>query len=394
MNSEQSVFDGGGRVVAGGLVAFVLGGIALLWGALTRPQYVYHAYLSAYAWVLSVTLGALLFLMIVHAMDAKWPVAVRRVVEAIVAILPLTVVLFIPIAIGVERIFPWATEDAGYDSKLQELFAHQRPYLNTPSFFVRAALYFALWVGAAVFLRQWSLRQDIAPSVEDKMRCRTLSAVGIFPVGLALTFASFDWLMSLTPAWYSTMFGVYWFAGGFLAAISVIVLLTATLQHAGMLGRVTRSHYYALGRLMLAFTIFWAYAAYFQLFLIWIADKPQEVVFFAVRSTKEWLPFSIALAVMHFVLPFFALLSYHVKQSPKTLAPIAAWVLLAHWVDMEWLVMPAVRPAGPVIHWTDVAALVCVGGAALAFGAYRMRGHSIFPRNDPSLEAAFHYGSR
>jgi hypothetical protein len=217
--------------------------------------------------------------------------------------------------------------------------------------------------------------------------------VGLFPVALALTFASFDWLMSLTPIWYSTMFGVYWFAGGFLAAISLVVLLVAFLQQAGMLKQVTRSHYYALGRLILAFTIFWAYAAYFQLFLIWIADKPHEVLFYTLRATKEWFPFSVALAVVHFVLPFFVLLSYRVKQSPRTLAPIAAWLLVGHWVDMEWLVMPVMRAAGPAIHWMDVAALVCVGGAALAYGAFRLRGHCIVPKNDPALDAAFLYES-
>jgi hypothetical protein len=392
MNSERTVFYGGGRVIAGGLLAFVTGGVVLIIGAITRPQNAFYAYLSAYAWVLSTVLGALAFLMIVHAMDAKWPVAIRRVIEAIIAILPLAVVGFIPIALGVHRIYPWALPGVEH-SAIGEIVAHQRPYLNTSSFFVRAFLYFALWVGVGGLLRRWSLHQDMAPRIEYKTNSRILSAVGLFPVGLALTFASFDWLMSLTPTWYSTMFGVYWFAGGFLAAVSVIVLLTAFLQRAGMLTRVNRSHYYALGRLMLAFTIFWAYTAYFQLFLIWITNKPQEVLFYTMRSTPVWLPFSVTMAVLKFVLPFFVLLSYHVKQSPKTLAPIAAWVLVAHWVDMQWLVMPAVRPAGPMIHWTDVAAAVCLGGAAVAYGAFRLRGQSIIPKNDPSLESAFRYES-
>jgi hypothetical protein len=392
MNPERTVFSGGGRAIVGGLVAFVAGGVVLVIGAITRPQNAFYAYLSAYAWVLSTVLGALAFLMIVHAMDAKWPVAIRRVVEAIIAILPLAVVGFIPIALGLHRIYPWASPGVEH-SPIGEIVAHQRPYLNTSSFFVRAFLYFALWVGVATLLRRWSLHQDMSPKIEYKVRSRILSAVGLFPVGLALSFASFDWLMSLTPTWYSTMFGVYWFAGGFLAALSVIVLLIAFLQQAGMLTRVKRSHYYALGRLMLAFTIFWAYAAYFQLFLIWITNKPQEVQFYTMRSTPEWLPFSVTMAVVKFVLPFFVLLSYHVKQSAKTLAPIAAWVLVGHWVDMQWLVMPAVRPAGPMIHWTDVAAAVCLGGAAVAYGAFRLRGQSIIPKNDPSLEAAFRYES-
>lgn len=383
----------GFRVIAMGLVAFVIGGVALVWGFFTQPKIAFFAYLSAYAWCLSITLGALLFLMIVHAMAATWPVAIRRIVESIVGILPLAVVGFLPIAIGLTSIYPWAVPSAHHEPVLQGILAHQRPYLNSSSFFVRAFVYFALWLGIGATLRQWSFRQDDTPDARYQVRARILSAVGLFPVALALTFASFDWLMSLTPAWYSTMFGVYWFAGGFLAAISLVVVLVGAFQRIGMLKHVTRSHYYALGRLMLTFTIFWAYAAYFQLFLIWIADKPHEVLFYTLRSTKEWFPFSVFLAVVHFVLPFFVLLSYRVKQSPKTLVPIAVWILLAHWVDMEWLVMPALRPTGPAIHWMDVAALICISGASLAYGAFRLRGKSILPKNDPAIVAAFHYES-
>jgi len=314
----------GFRVITVALVAFVIGGVALVWGFLTQPKVALYAYLSAYSWVLSITLGALLFLMIVHAMGATWPVAIRRVVEVIVGILPLAAVGFIPIAMGLKSIYPWAVPIAAHEPALQHIITHQRPYLNSSSFLVRAAIYFALWVGIGAALRLWSFRQDSVPDAQYQVRSRILSAVGIFPVALALTFASFDWLMSLTPTWYSTMFGVYLFSGGFLAAISLVVLLVATLQRAGMLERVGRSHYYALGRLMLTFTIFWAYVAYFQLFLMWIADKPNEVLFYTLRSTKQWFPFSVVLAVVHFVMPFFWLLSYRVKQSPKTLAPIAA----------------------------------------------------------------------
>lgn len=388
----DNVFSGF-RIIAAGLVAFVIGGAALVWGFLTQPTTALYAYLSAYAWLLSTALGALLFLMIVHAMAATWPVAIRRVVEVIVGVLPLTVVGFVPIAWGLKSIYPWAVPSLAHEPALQQIIIHQRPYLNSSSFFVRAAVYFALWIGVGAALRQWSFRQDHVPHAQYQVRSRILSAAGLFPVALALTFASFDWLMSLTPAWYSTMFGVYWFSGGFLAAISLVVLLVAMFQRAGMLMGVSRAHYYALGRLMLTFTIFWAYAAYFQLFLIWIADKPHEVLYYTLRSTKQWFPFSVILAIVHFVLPFFVLLSYRVKQSPQTLAPVAAWVLLGHWIDMEWLVMPAVRPMGPAIHWLDVAALICIGGASLAYGAFRLRGHCIVPKNDPALDAAYRYES-
>jgi len=199
--------------------------------------------------------------------------------------------------------------------------------------------------------------------------------------------------MSLTPTWYSTMYGVYWFAGGFLAFFGLIVLLLMGVQRAGFLAEIGRSHWYALGRLMLAFTIFWAYAAYFQFFLIWMTNKPQEASFYALRMSGSWGIASVVLGVGHFVLPFFALLSYRVKQRAASLAPICVWLLLVHAFDMLWLVMPGVRQTGAVLSWIDLAAFLFVGGATLAFGVLRQRGLSIVARHDPALEAAFEYES-
>jgi len=394
MSRDTDIYRGASKAILCGLVAFVIGGIAWLWGFVTRPREALFAYLSAYAFVLSITLGALVFLMIGHAMNARWPVAVRRIVEAIIGTLPLVALFFLPIAFGAKTIYPWANPTIESDSHTVELLAHQRPYLNITSFLVRAIVYFAIWMGIAGLLRHWSLDQDAQPNPRNSFRARMLSAAGLFPVGLALTFASFDWLMSLSPTWSSTMFGVYFFAGGFLASLSLIVVLVALFQRAGSLQRITRAHYYALGRLMLTFTIFWAYAAYFQLFLIWIANKPNEVLFYTLRSTKEWFPFSVGLAIVHFVLPFFSLLLYRTKQSAATLAPVALWLIFAHWLDMEWLVMPLARPLGPKLHWLDFAAWIGVGGAVLTYGAFRLRNHSLVAKNDPQLDAAFHYESQ
>lgn len=393
MNHETDIYLGASKTITIGLAAFVLGSIAFVIGYSSSPQNALFAYLSAYMFVLTMTLGALIFLMISHAMNARWPIAVRRILEAIVGTLPLLALGFLPIAFGVKTIYLWAGTNNGLDSEMMELLAHQRPYLNISSFLLRALVYFAIWMTVAGLLRHWSLRQDSAPDPRIVMRSRILSAVGLFPVALSLTFASFDWLMSLSPAWSSTMFGVYVFAGGFLSSISLVVVLLAIFQRAGCLSRINRAHYYALGRLMLTFTIFWAYAAYFQLFLIWIADKPHEVLFYTFRSTKEWFPFSVVFAIIHFGLPFFLLLPYRIKQSPVTLTPIALWLIGAHWLDMEWLVMPIVRPLGPTLHWLDFAALLGVSGAVLAYGAYRLQNHSLVPKNDPQLDAAFRYES-
>lgn len=394
MNHDTDIFSGASKAIAVGLFAFVVGGIVFLVGYASRPQDALFAYLSAYAFVLTMTLGALIFLMISQAMNAQWPVAVRRIVESVVGTLPLLAVGFLPIAFGMKNIYPWAGANNVIESNGAELLAHQRPYLNISAFLVRSLIYFVIWMGIAGLLRHWSLRQETAPDPRNITGSRILSAGGLFPVALALTFASFDWLMSLSPAWSSTMFGVYVFAGGFLSSISLLVLLLAAFQRAGRLAQIGRAHYYALGRLMLTFTIFWAYAAYFQLFLIWIADKPHEVLFYAMRSTKEWFAFSIALAMIHFALPFFILLSYRVKQSAATLTPVAIWLMGAHWLDMEWLVMPVARPLGPVMHWMDLGACIGLSGAVFAYGAFRLKNHSLVPRNDPRLDAAFRYESQ
>jgi hypothetical protein len=396
MTLERTTFQGGGRLIIAGLVSFAAGLVGLVVGGVTAPRQAFFSYLSAYAFAVSIAVGALIFLMIVHAMNATWPTAIRRIPESITGILPLLALGFIPLVFGLRALYPWAGPlDASLDHETHRLLLHKQSYLKPSAFYVRAAVYFAIWIAIATLLRRWSISADREPAraEERKRRLRVLSALGLPPVAFALTFGSFDWLMSLTPTWYSTMYGVYWFAGGFLTAIALTTLFTWGAQRGGLLERVNSSHYYALGRLLLAFTIFWAYAAFFQFFLIWIADKPAEATWYAVRMAGPWRMYSVGLAIAHFALPFFALLPYGVKRRPAALAGIAAWLVLVHWLDMQWLVMPAARPEGPVIHWLDVAALLCVGGAALAFGTYRLRGEAIIPRNDPALEAAFGYES-
>ncbi|UQA54573.1 hypothetical protein [Polyangium aurulentum] len=395
MKPDRIVFEGGSTLVRGGLVAFVVGLAGLIMGGSANPRQAFFSYLSAYVTVVSLALGALIFLMIVHAMNAKWPTAIRRIPEGITTVLPLLALGFVPLAFGLRSLYPWTAPEAIRDHEMRHLLEHKAPYLNTPSFHVRAFVYFVIWIGVAFFLRRWSLVADKEPvpaGVRDP-RFRALSALGLPPVAFALTFASFDWLMSLTPMWYSTMFGVRWFAGGFLGALALTVVFTWGAQQAGMLGRVSSSHYYALGRLLLAFTIFWAYAAFFELFLIWIVDRPMEASFYAVRIRGAWRPYTIALGIGHFALPFFMLLPYRIKRRPVLLASVAIWLVVTHWLDMQWLVMPVARPEGPMIHPLDLAALLCIGGASLAFGIFRMRGAPIVPKNDPALEAAYRYES-
>ena len=393
MSAEHAVFRGGDRLLRGSFSLAVLGAAGLVIGAFVDREHLFHAYLTAYAFAVSVAGGALVFLMIGHAMNAGWPVVVRRLTETIVASLPLLVLLFVPLLFGLHTLYPWTRPETLTDEATRRLVLARKPYLDVPFFLVRTAIYLVVWAMIGTLLRRWSLARDADPRTEVNARMRALSAGALPAVGVTLSFASFDWLMSLTPGWFSTMYPVYWFAGGFVAALALLVVLTFAAQEAGYLPEISLAHYYALGRMLLAFVIFWAYAAYFQFFLIWIANRPDEVGFFADRARGPWLVVTVVLIVAQFVAPFFALLSYRLKHRPRQLAFVATWILVAHYLDVHWLVMPAVRPRAPY-HWLDLAAMLAVGGACTAFSLTRLRGRAIVPVHDPALVRALRYQSR
>ena len=394
MNGQEAVeFRGGRRILEVAAAATLLGLVALIIGAVIDPRQCLFAYLTAYEYVLSIALGALIFLMICHAMHAGWPTLLRRLTEAMVATLPLLAVLFLPIVAGLGALYPWMRPEAITDERVRRLIAFKAPYLNAAWFVGRAAFFFAVWILVGFLLRRWSRTVDRGAGLVAGDRMYALSGALLPLIALTTSFASFDWLMSLTPTWSSTMYPVYCFAGGFLGALALLTLLTSAADQAGLIQGITDSHYYALGRLLLAFTIFWAYVAFFQLLLIWIADKPDEVTFYVARVQGGWRVMSALLAITQFVAPFFVLLSYDIKRLRGPLTVIAAWLLVAHYIDVHWLVMPAARPTGMVFRWMDLGALLAVAGATVIYGVLRLRGVRMVPVHDPSLEQALRYES-
>jgi hypothetical protein len=375
------------------LAAALVGAIGLGVGLFLAPRQALVSYLGAFTFVATIVLGALCFLQTVLAMGASWPVAVRRILEAIVGTLPLLALAFVPIAAGLRVLYPWTRPDAIADAHVREAVHHKAAYLTAGGFVARAVVYFAIWIGVALFLRRESALQDGDASIDRGPRMRAVAAGALPATGLALTFAAFDWWMSLTPGWASTMYGVYVFAGGFVAAIALVSLAAARATTAGRLP-LEPSHFHALGRLLLAFVVFWAYAAYFQLFLIWIADKPDEVPYYLVRGRTSWSVLSVALAVAHFGVPFFALLPYAPKRKPGYVAGAALWILFAHALDAHWLVAPSAFPAGLHASVLDLAAYLLLGGAFVAVGLRLARGRHLVPVNDPELERALRYESR
>jgi hypothetical protein len=324
---------------------------------------------------------------------ATWPTLLRRLVEAIVAVLPLSLVLFVPVLLGVQVIYPWIHPESFEDPRLREAMVARSGYLNVGGFNARAVAYFVVWIVVGYVLRRLSRPRDAEQGATARARMYAFSGALLPVVAFALSFAAFDWLMSLSPGWYSTMFPVRWFAGGFIGALALITVLTAAADRAGLLPGVNPSHYYALGRLLLAFVIFWAYTEYFQLMLIWIADKPDEVTFYLARARGGHLGLSVILGLVQFLIPFVVLLSYDLKRRRGPLAAIAAWILVGHYLDSHWLVIPSGAPHAAPVHWIDFGALLAVVGASVAYAVLRLRGEVLVPVHDPALPDAIRYES-
>ena len=367
-----------------GIGVAALGGAVLLGlGDLAQLQ---RAYLVAFVYVLSIALGLLWFVAIQHLTNAKWSVVVRRVAEILadnmllVAVLSLGVV--VPMLIGSTDLYVWLDH-----AKVEQdhMLHHKSAYLNIQFFTVRWVLYFGFWIWLGRRFFRLSVRQDAEGGDQISSALQRTSAPGMIAFALTLTFCAIDLLMSLDATWFSTMFGVYYFAGCVLAGYSSLGLTLMWLQSKGRLtASVNQEHYHDIGKMMFAFTVFWAYIAFSQFMLIWYADIPEETHWYHWRFEGDWRVVSGLLLVAHFVLPFFGLMSRHVKRNKRTLAFWAVWILVIHYVDLYWLVYPdgsADVPLGIV----DILCVIGVVGLFFGVSARRARGVNLIPTGDPRL---------
>jgi hypothetical protein len=381
------------RWIRASLAAAAVGLVLLVVGWVVEPTRAAFAYLVAFVTCLTTCLGALIFLAIVHAMNAKWPTAIRRFVEALCVPLVVLVVLFVPIGVGLELYFPWAWPPARLPEHLAALLARKQPWFAPGFFWLRAALYFGVWLLVAALLLRWSARQDRDADMALRIKQRWLAAGSLPALGLTATFAAFDWIMSLDPAWYSSMFGVAVFAGGFIAALALLTISVTLADRRGdMLALLRPSHYYALGRLLLAFVVFWAYVTFFQFMLIWLANKPEEVAWYIERSHAGWQWVALTVIILHFLAPFLVLLSYAIKWRPRALAVIAGVIALGHWIEIHWMIVPAAHPRW-IVHWVDVGAIMLVAGLCVAVALSWLHNRPAAPRLDPTLPKGARYDS-
>jgi hypothetical protein len=386
------IFSGRRAIAVGGAFAGV-GFLLCALGLFIDPARTWLSYLNAFTYAVSIAVGALVLQMAGYAAGSRWMSVIRRFTESIALAFPVLALLFVPLLFGADYIYPWMSPPAHLGHVEHELLHHRASYLNLPGFAVRGALYFAIWIAASGLLRRWSRARDRADQPGPLGRERTLSSALLPLVGLAITFAAFDWVMSLEVAWYSTIFGVYLFAGGFVAAIGLVTCLARSARdHHDMAWAITPNHFHALGRLLFAFVVFWAYCAFFQALLILIANRPEEVVFYIERSSGAWAGAIYVLVLGHFALPFLLLLPRRIKFRPRAMAAAGWWMLAMHLVDVYWLIVPSRVQGIFVVHWLDLAALAAVLGSTAAFAAWRQRGIPLLAR-DPHLADGIAYRS-
>lgn len=384
---SYTIDDGLWRRGRNALAAIAAGGWAACALAFRLDPARFHAsYLVAYAFFLTLTLGASFFVMLQHLTGAAWSVTMRRMAENAMIAIPLGALLFLPIALGLPSLYEWARPEAvAADPVLQAKSA----FLNPRFFLLRTALYFALWSLWAWKLYRNSVRGTGLAACQSSQRW---SAPGMLMLTVTVALASFDWLMSLDPHWYSTMFGVYVYSGAALAFIAALTLILLAFRRAGVLrSSVNHEHYHDLGKWLFALTVFWAYIAFSQYMLIWYANLPEETAWFRDRLVGSWRGVSVLLVVGHFLVPFFVLISRAAKRKLGLLAAAAGWVLFMQYTDLYWIAMPIFSKRGVTPHWIDLAALAAVGGTFALFFWSRLRAHPLVPVNDIRFEKALEF---
>jgi hypothetical protein len=355
--------------------------LALLGAWLDRTQF-WRSYLLAYLFWLQIGLGSLALVMLHHLAGGRWSARIRRIMETgALTLLPLAV-LFVPIMVGLPALYPWADAEHILHSPLLQ---QKAAYLNAPFFVGRAALYFAVWLILALLLHRWSLAQDRGDDPALTARMRRLSAAGMILYMLTATFAAFDWMMSLEPEWFSSGYGLLVISGQGLAGLALAIIGLRLLAAATGAGADWTQSFNHLGNLLLGFVMIWAYLAFSQFLIIWSANLPEEAIWYARRSQGGWLELALVLIGIHFALPFFLLLSRRIKRRAQALTVLAVIILLARWLDLAWLILPAFYPDGLHLHWLDLALLLALGGAWLAAFTWYWAGKAPLPRNDPHL---------
>jgi hypothetical protein len=370
------------------IVAAVAGlGLCAL-GLSSNQEQFYRSYLMAFVFWVGIALGSMALLMVSHLSGGSWGVVARRIFEASSRTLPFLAILFVPLALGLKHLYMWAQPDmvAG-----DEILRHRAPYLNQGFFLARTVLYFVIWSAMAWTLSTWSRRQDAGD--DTALRMQRLSGGGLPVYAITVFFMSVDWIMSLDPHWFSTIYGMLFMVNQALSAmaftIAMLVLFGSREPLASVLGT---NHLHDLGKLLFAFVMLWAYLTFSQFLIVWSANLPEEIPWYLARMHGGWAKLGIVLILGHFFLPFFILLNRDVKRNGRLLASVAVFILLIRFVDLYWLIGPPFGSTALTLHWLDVAAVVGVGGAFLTLFLWQIGTRPMVPVGEPMLADTIEQG--
>jgi hypothetical protein len=369
--------------------AAAVGWLLLIAGYFADHERFFRSYLLNYVYCLTFVIGALFFVMVQHLSGATWSVVIRRIAESLMMVIPVAFLLFLPIVLDLHALYEWThTEVVAKDPILLK----KEPYLNVPFFLIRTVIYFAIWSFFAFKLWGWSTAQDSNRDFSYTEKSRKLSAFGVFLLTVTFSLAAMDWVMSLMPHWFSTMFGVYMYAGAAMAFTAFMILIGLAFRSNGILDKaISEEHYHDLGKWLFAFNTFWAYCAFSQYMLIWYGNLTEETIFFQHRFQGSWEIVSKLLIFGHFLFPFAILVARWAKRNLTVLAFMAGWLLLMHYVDIYWLIMGSLYKEGVPFHWLDVAGLLALAPTFGLIFWMRLAKQNIVPVGDLRFERSLNF---
>lgn len=375
------------RIERRALIVGVVGLAACAVGWFVNSAEFFRAYLISWLFWVGIALGGLAILMIQHLTSGIWGFLIRRIVEAGTRTFLLLAVLFIPITFGLHSLFEWTHADV---VAADPILHHKSAYLNIPFFLTRVAFYFLIWIFFARVLNRWSLDLDRTGNSTLARRLQNISAPGLLVYALTVTFASVDWVMSLEPHWFSTVFGMLLIVGQVLSAFAFTIIVARGLsEHEPMSGVMRPAHFHDLGNLTFAFVMIWAYLSFSQFLIIWSGNLPEEITWYKGRITGGWGGVAVVLVIFNFALPFLVLLMRAVKRRARWLAGVAVLILLMRLVDLQWTITPAFHEKGLHVGWMDVAATLGIGGVWVAFFIRQLKNRPVVPVQDPRIEGVF-----
>jgi len=368
------------------LLAGAAGAAVSLIGYFVNPTQFFQSYLMAYMFVLGLTLGSLALGMVHQLSGGAWGVVIRRQIGAASRVLPILTLLFLPIVFGMSHLYEWTHADV---VDADPVLRGKQLYLNTPFFLIRAAIYFASWNAVSYLLNKWALEQDQTGDPRYARRMQMLSGGGLLVYGLCITFASFDWLMSLEPHWFSTIYGVLIMGGQGLSALAFLITALVWLARRPPLRDIVLpSHFHDLANLMLAFVMLWAYFSFSQYLIIWSGNLPEEIAWYLHRLQTGWRLVAVTLVIFHFTVPFLLLLSRAVKRVPNTIVKVSLAILVARLIDLFWLIAPEFHRSGISVSWMDLALPFTLIAIWVGCFLWQLRGRALLPVYDPQFEEA------